>query len=319
MLGIEPPVKTGGAVFGDERRLDGDGTAAAEGVAEGVAAPVAAEGHQCRRQRLPQGRLHAYGAVAPLVQPFAAGIQADGHLILEHRKAYLVFCPGLRKLIHAVVGLQALHHGLFDDALTGGHGVQLGGDGVALYREGRLPGQKLLPGDGAHALKQLLEAPRRELPQQGDDPGAAAQIDIQPGAVRPAALTEHTAVFRTHVGQAKALDLVGHQLFQPQQAGDLVSYHGIHLGFLTTKEYTEKCHSAQPKFPVAFRDRLRYNRECKPEVAPCTVHWQTILRKCNLNVIDFSVGVPYTDGTESKGGHIWHLVIGWQRYGAATD
>lgn len=32
-----------------------------------------------------------------------------------------------------------------------------------------------------------------------------------------------------------------------------------------------------------------------------------------------SVGVPYTDGTESKGGHIWHLVIGWQRYGAAMD
>lgn len=45
----------------------------------------------------------------------------------------------------------------------------------------------------------------------------------------------------------------------------------------------------------------------------------TDLRKCNLNVIDFSVGVPYTDGTESKGGHIWHLVIGWQRYGAAMD
>ena len=197
--------------------------------------------------------------------------------------------------------------------------MQLGGDGVALYREGRLPGQKLLPGDGADALKQLLEAPRRELSQQGDDPGAAAQIDIQPGAVRPAALTEHTAVFRTHVGQAKALDLVGHQLFQPQQAGDLVSYHGIHLGFLTTKEYTEKYHSAQPKFPVAFRGHLRYNGECKPEVAPCAVHWQTILRKCNLNVIDFSVGVPYTDGTESKGGHIWHLVIGWQRYGAAMD
>lgn len=149
--------------------------------------------------------------------------------------------------------------------------------------------------------------------------GAAAQIDIQPGAVRPAALTEHTAILGPHVGQAKALDLVGHQLFQPQQAGDLVSYHGIHLGFLTTKEYTEKYQGAQPKFPVAFRDRLRYNRECKPEVAPCTVHWQTILRKCNLNVIDFSVGVPYTDGTESKGGHIWHLVIGWQRYGAATD
>ena len=126
VLGVEPPVKTGGAVFCDERRLDGDGTAAAEGIAERVAAPVAAEGHQCRRQRLPQGRLHAYGAVAPLVQPLAAGIQTDGHLILEHGKAYLVFCPCLRELLHAVVGLQTLHHGLFDDALTGGHGVQLG-------------------------------------------------------------------------------------------------------------------------------------------------------------------------------------------------
>ena len=42
------------------------------------------------------------------------------------------------------------------------------------------------------------------------------RIDIQPGAVRPAALTEHTAVFRTHVGQAKAA-VYKRQVFKPAQ------------------------------------------------------------------------------------------------------
>ena len=89
--------------------------------------------------------------------------------------------------------------------------MQLAGDGVALHREGGVLRQEFLPRDGADALKQLLEALRRELPQQGDDPRAAAQVDIQ------------------HVLQAQTLHLVGHQLFQPQQAGDLVCYHQKHL------------------------------------------------------------------------------------------
>ena len=229
VLGVEPPVKAGGAVLGDERRLDRDGAAAAEGVAEGVASPVAAERHQRRRQRLPQGCLHAHGAVAPLVQSLAAGVQPDGHLILEHGEAHLILRPRLRELLDAVVRPQALHHGLFDDALAGGHGVQLAGDGVALHREGGVLRQEFLPRDGADALKQLLEAPRRELPQQGDDPRAAAQVDVQPGTVRPAAPAEDAAVLRPHVLQAQTLHLVGHQLFQPQQAGDLVCYHQKHL------------------------------------------------------------------------------------------
>ena len=145
--------------------------------------------------------------------------------------------------------------------------MQLGGDGVALHGESGVTGEEFLPGHGADALEQLLKAAGRELPQQGDDPRTAAQVDIQPGAVRPGALTEHAAVLSPHLGQAKALYLVSHQLFQPQQTGYLIGHHGTHLYSRITSEYTEKTHGAQPKNPVAFPPAIRYNMGCKLQVA----------------------------------------------------
>ena len=133
--------------------------------------------------------------------------------------------PCLRELGHAVVSGHAVHHRLLDDALTGGDGVELGVDGVALHGEGSVQGQVFLPGHGLRALEQLLEAAGGELGQHGDDPRAAAQVHIEPGAVRPSAPAENAAVFRMNIGKAQALDLVGHQLFQAQQAGDDVSDH----------------------------------------------------------------------------------------------
>ena len=38
----------------------------------------------------------------------------------------------------------------------------------------------------------------------------------------------------------------------------------------------------------------------------------------NLRMIDFFPAGAYTGGTGNEGGSVWHLVIGWPRYGAAT-
>ena len=225
LLRVEGPVQARRPVPGNQRRLDGDGAAAAEGVAEGIPSPIAGELHQRRRQRLPQGRLHAHGTVTPLEQALAAGVQRQQHLILEDGEAYLILGAGLRKLLQMVRGLHPLHHGLLDDALAGGHGVELGGDRVPLYREGRVTGQIVLPRHGAGALKQLLEAAGREVRQHQHHPRAAAQVDVQPCAVLQRAPAQNAAVLRLHVLQAQTLALIAYQFFQPQQTGDHICIH----------------------------------------------------------------------------------------------
>ena len=134
-------------------------------------------------------------------------------------------------------GLHPLHHGLFDDALAGGDGVELGGDGVPLHREGRVTGQIVLPRHGAGALKQLLEAASREIRQHQHHPCAAAQVDVQPGAVGQRAAAQDAAVLRLYILQAKALALVAYQLFQSQQTGDHICIHG-HTSKNVSYKYT---------------------------------------------------------------------------------
>mgnify|MGYP000720217656 CR=1 FL=1 len=97
--------------------------------------------------------------------------------------------------------------------------MKLGGEGVALHGEGRVPGQIVLPGDGPGALKQLLEAAGRKPAQHQQDPGAAAQVDVQPRYVGQLAPAQDPAVFHLHIPQPQPPDLVAHQFFQPQQAG----------------------------------------------------------------------------------------------------
>ena len=85
LLGVEGTLQPGRTVPGDQRRLDGDGPGAAEGVPEGVLPTVAAEDHHGRRQGLPQGCLHPDRPVAPLMQAGARGIQVQGTLVLKTR------------------------------------------------------------------------------------------------------------------------------------------------------------------------------------------------------------------------------------------
>ena len=224
-LGVEAAVQPRRTVFGNERRLDGNGAGAAEGVAEGILPPIAGQQHHGRRQRLPQGSLHAHGPVAPLVKPLTGGIQTQGCLVLEQGEAHLILHTVLRELLPVIMGLHSLHHGLLDDGLAGRHGVQLGGNGVALHREGGVLRQIVLPRNGTGPLKQLLEAAGREAAQHQQHPCAAPQVQVQPCRIRQRSPAEDAAVLRLHLLQAQSFHFVAYQLFKPQQAGDQIRFH----------------------------------------------------------------------------------------------
>ena len=59
-------------------------------------------------------------------------------------------------------------------------------------------------------------------------PGAAAQVDVQPGDVRRAAVAVDPAVFGPDVFQVQPPQLVGQQGLQPEEAGNGV-FHGPSL------------------------------------------------------------------------------------------
>ena len=98
--------------------------------------------------------------------------------------------------------------------------MELGGDGVPLHREFSVPGDVILPGDGGHALEQGLEVRRRKAGQLQQHPGAAAQVDVQPGNVRRCAVAVDPAVFGPDVLQVQPSQFVSHQALQPEEAGN---------------------------------------------------------------------------------------------------
>ena len=117
LLSGEAAVQAGGPVLGNEGRLDGDGAAAAEGVAQGVPAPIAGQDDHGGGQGLPQGGVHPVGPVAPLVQSRAGGIQKQFKFIVHQGKLQLIQFPGLRQPGDTVFCSQALccsplHNGL---------------------------------------------------------------------------------------------------------------------------------------------------------------------------------------------------------------
>ena len=102
LLSGEAAVQSWRPVLGDERRLNGNGAAAAEGVAERVLAPVAGKRHQRRRQRLPQGGAHVPRPVATLVKPLTGGVQIQRRHILDNGKLNLIPAAGLRQGLQTV-------------------------------------------------------------------------------------------------------------------------------------------------------------------------------------------------------------------------
>ena len=198
-LGGEAAVQAGGPVFGDEGCLNGNGAAAAEGIAEGILSPVTGEGHQRCRQRFPQRGAHVLGPVAPLVQPLAGGVQIQGRYILDDGKLDLIPAAGLRQGLHAVLLPQPLSGRLFHDGLAGGDRMKLRVQGIALYWEFAVPWDIVLPGQGVDPLKQCLKITGREGAKLHQHPRTAAEVDVQPGNVSQSSFTVDSAVFRPDI------------------------------------------------------------------------------------------------------------------------
>ena len=81
LLETEAAVEAGGAPGGDEGGFDGEGTAAAEGVLEGLAAVVAGEQEQAGGEVFAQGGGTGILAVAAFEQGFATGVDKDGGML----------------------------------------------------------------------------------------------------------------------------------------------------------------------------------------------------------------------------------------------
>ena len=219
LLGGEGAAESGGPVLGDEGGLDGDGAAAAEGVAQGVPALVPGQQHHGGGQSLPQRGSHALGPVATLMQPRSAGIQHQGGLILHDGKLDLIEGPRLGQGVHTVFAPQPGGHRLLDDGLAGGHRVQCGVQAVSLHRELPLAGDEPLPGQGAGALEEGVKVLGVEAAQHQQHPLSGAQVQVQPGDVPGGAGTQHPAVLRLDF-QPQAAHLIGADPFQSKQGGD---------------------------------------------------------------------------------------------------
>ena len=225
-------VQTRGTVPGDQRRLDGDGAAAAEGIAERVAPVIMRELHHRGGQRLLERSRHADGAVAALVKPLAACVEAEHHLVLHDREADLIALAGLRQRLQPVGRPEPLDGRLLHDGLAGGDGVQRGVDGIARHGELALAGDPVLPAHGAGALKERFKIRRAEAREHEQHARTAAQIDVQPREVALLAAAQHTPVFHADVGKTELFHFIAHQALEPQQAGNGKLQHGVSIAFL---------------------------------------------------------------------------------------
>ena len=208
------------AVARDERGFNGDGAAAAEGIAEGVTAIVVRELDHRGGERFLEGGRHALRAVAALVESFTRGVEPDGDLVLHDGKAHLIAPPRFGKLRDAVGSAQAFDDRLFDDRLAGGHGVERRVDGVAHDGELPLAGDPVLPVHRAHALKERFKICRAELVQNQNDARAAAQVEVEARDVARLAAAENAAVLDAHIRKTELSDLVADKALKPQKTGN---------------------------------------------------------------------------------------------------
>ena len=226
------------AAFGRQRRLDGDGAAAAKRVAEVAPAAVARDVHERGGQRLAQGRGHVRRTVAALVQRCAGRVEIERGRVVHERKLDLIQGAGLGKPVHMIALLERLDDGFFDDLLAVGHRVQGRLQTVALDGEGRVCGQVLRPRQGLHALEERVERRGGEAAQLEQHALAEAAADVHARDVRVRARAAHAAVFGHDVTQAHVAQLVAERTLKPEQAR--------HAQFVLR-------HRACPRFRQIFR------------------------------------------------------------------
>ena len=211
-------VDAGRAPLGGQRRLDGDGAAAAKRVAEVTAAAVARDVHECGGQRLAQGRRHVRRTVAALVQRRAGRVEVKRGRVVHERELDLIQCAGLGEPADAVAPLERLDDGFFDDLLAVGHGVQRRLQTVALDGEGCVRRQIVRPRQRLDALKERVERRRGEAAQLEQHALTEAAADVHARDVRVRAGAAHAAVFGHNIAQPHMAQLIAERALKPEQA-----------------------------------------------------------------------------------------------------
>ena len=87
-------------------------------------------------------------------------------------------CAGFGEPFFVIGVLQAFHHGFLDDFLNIGGTHQLRADTLCTNRESCVPRKNFFPGNGAHALEQILVALRGKLTHHQHNPVSGAQPQI---------------------------------------------------------------------------------------------------------------------------------------------
>ena len=226
------------AALGGQRRLDGNGAAAAKRVAEITPAAVARDVHERGGQRLAQGRGHVRRAVAALVQRRAGRVEIERGRVMHERELDLVQGAGLGKPVDAVALLERLDDGFFDDLLAVGHRVQGRLQTVALDGEGRVRRQIVRPRQGLHALEERVKRWGWEVAQLEQHALAEAAADVHARDVRVRTRAAHAAVFGHDAAQAHVAQLIAERALEPEQAR--------HAQFVVR-------HRACPRFLRVFR------------------------------------------------------------------
>ena len=155
-------------------------------------------------------------AIAALVERGAGAVKKNGDLILSDGKADFILLSGLRETIHMPALLHALYNGFFDNALAVGNGKKRGIEAIPGDGEGGIQGEKLVPGEGVRALKQLVKASRGKTAKFQKNALSAAERDIDRSAVRERALKEDASVFRLDLLHVHSAQLIRNKTFQTE-------------------------------------------------------------------------------------------------------
>ena len=213
--------------------LDEQGAAAAERVFHQAVTADTAQVGDGSGQRLADGGLHGVAAVAALVQALARGVQHDLTDVLAEHEADLILRARLGQHGGVMELHQPLDHSLFDDALAGRHAGELAVEGRARHRECSIGGEQLLPGDGIHAIEQLVKRGGGVSVEQEHHTLHRAQVEVGGCDHIGPALKGQAAVADTDVLGTDAAQLKVGRGLAPEKAGsDEFKFCG-HFGFLS--------------------------------------------------------------------------------------
>ena len=153
---------------------------------------------------------------AAALQRIPTGIQGDARHVPVQGHIDGITDPIFRKPVHMPGVTQPLHNGFFGDCLAVTHAHQLTAGAFSGDGNAGVSGQKLLPWDGFHQLKQLLKGTGLRLCQHKQYPVRAAQPQTGPEGIAGRAHKGSATILRQHIAHAQSLQFCGYNAFQPK-------------------------------------------------------------------------------------------------------